>query len=121
MAEPHRVIHMVGIHCRPDQEEKVNRWYNEQHIPDLMKFKGLKKATRYRLLYPGEIYPGYPEMKYPGFLSVYEFDSKEDFDAYQASPELADCQPNVRETWADDPMERLWRVQYEEINTFEQP
>ena len=50
--EPDSVIHIVGMHCRPDQEEKLNKWYNERHIPDLLKFKGVKRITRDRILTP---------------------------------------------------------------------
>jgi len=30
------VIHLIGLNCRPDQDEKFNRWYNENHVPELM-------------------------------------------------------------------------------------
>ena len=46
------VINIVGVSGRPDQVEKLNKWYTERHVPDLMKFKGLKRATWLKVLSP---------------------------------------------------------------------
>jgi hypothetical protein len=118
--EPNGVISIVGNQCRPDQEEKLTRWYSEKHIPDLLKFKELRKATRYQLLYSGLVYPGYPEVKYPKYITIFEYDNQQGFDAYQASPELAEAGKDVRATWEQDPFERVWRVQYKLLQTWEQ-
>ncbi len=116
MAE--KVISIVGNRCRPDQDEKLNRWYNERHIPDLLEFSGLQQATRYQILYPERIYPGYPQVRYPKYITVFEYNSKEDFDAYEISPAKIEAGKNVKETWEKDPMERIWRVQFKEIGRF---
>jgi hypothetical protein len=117
---PDKVISIVGNRCRPDQDEKLNRWYVERHIPDLLQFKGLQKATRYQVLYPDLIYPGYPEVKYPKYITVFDYKSQADFDAYEVSPAKIEAGKNVRETWEKDPMERVWRVQYKFLGTYEQ-
>jgi hypothetical protein len=112
------VIGIVAVDCRPDQEEKLNKWYSERHIPDLMKFKGLKKATRFELI-PAKASPGYPEVKYPKFITIFEYEDEEGFKAYSASPELAATQPDVKSTWEKDPYKRVWRMQYKVTKTWE--
>jgi len=43
------VITIVGTQCPPKTEARFDQWYSERHILDLLKFKGLKGATRYQL------------------------------------------------------------------------
>ncbi|MFC1872572.1 hypothetical protein ACFLYV_02495 [Chloroflexota bacterium] len=107
------IIHVLGLSCRPDQDEKFNKWYNEQHVPDLLKFNGLRRATRYKLVSEGKRYSGVAEAKYPGYLAVYELGSKDSFEEYEASPEVAAAMVELRETWGNDPFERVWRVQFQ--------
>jgi len=108
MANP--VINIVGTRCHPDDDAKFNKWYDEVHIPMLMKSKLLKKATRYKSAFEPKGYPTY--------VTIYEFDSKKDFEAYEKSPELAAGRQEMSETWKARPFEMLWRVQYEMIRTF---
>ena len=44
------LVNLTITQCRPEDDEKFNTWYNEQHIPALIKFKGMTRATRYRQL-----------------------------------------------------------------------
>lgn len=116
--KPNGVISIVAVNCRTDQEEKLNKWYNERHIPDLLKFKGLKRVARYELI-PAPPSPGYPEVKYPKYLTVFEYDNQQGFEAYQASPELAEAGKDVSATWEKDPYERVWRMQYRMMKSWE--
>ena len=117
--EHNRVIHIRGISCRPEQEEEFNKWYNEIHIPDLLKFKGLRKATRYQILYPDKVSIDSQNGNYPKYLAVYEFDNQQDYEAYEASPELKEALKDVHETWEKDPYEGIWRVQYKFLKAWE--
>ena len=109
--ESKSVISMLAIQCPPETEEKFNRWYNEVHIPMLLKNKEIRRVTRYKRLSADE--------EYPNYLTIYEFDSKEAFDAYNASPELAAAHKERQETWREGGYERKWRVQYEAIKTWQ--
>lgn len=117
-----KVVHLVGTQCRPDAEDKFNQWYNEVHIPMLLKFKGLKGVTRYkRIGQAGE---------YPEYLTVYQFDSKADFDTYEkSSPEVAAAREDTRRTWqvsgshpakGEGAFEVKWRIQYKIIKSWKQ-
>ncbi len=110
--ETRPIIHVVATQCRPEDEEKFYTWYDEIHIPLLLKFKGLKKATRYKIIYETE--------KYPKYLAIYEFESRKAFEAYETSPELAAAsKEESTETWKEGGYEMKWRVQYEPIKTWE--
>jgi hypothetical protein len=117
--EPNNVAHILGLSCRPDQRLKLDTWFTERHIKDLLKFKGLQRATHFELLYPGRTYPGYPKVDYPQFFTIYEFNSQKDFEAYEASPELKASFDNVREVWSKDPFQRVWRAQFKATQTWE--
>jgi len=85
------VINIISTQCQPQDEEKFNQWYNEVHIPMLLKFKGLKGVTRYKVA--GE--PSQP----PRFMAVYKFASQKDLEAFQKSPEAAAAIKDMQESW----------------------
>jgi hypothetical protein len=116
---PERVVSIVGVSCRPDQDDKLNDWYNNRHIPDLLHFEGLQRVARYQILYPDVIYPGYAQVNYPKYITIFEYENQANFDAYEMSPAKIEASKNVNETWDKDPMKRIWRVQYKSISTFE--
>lgn len=104
-------INIVGSKCRPDQEAKFNKWYNEIHIPLLMKAKGLKSVTRYKL--------ANEDKNASTYLAIYQFDSKEDMDAYNKSPALAAAREEMKQSWPESGCwEITWRAPYEEVKAF---
>lgn len=104
------LINVVGTRCHPDDEARFNKWYDEVHIPLLFKFKGMKKVTRFKAAYEPK--------EYPKYLTIYEFDSKADFEAFSKSPELAAARAEMAETWKERPFEMVWRVQFEALRTW---
>ena len=109
--ETYPIIHVVATECQPEVEEKFNKWYDEVHIPLLFKFKGMRQATRYQKLFETK---GYPE-----YLTIYKFESKEAYQAYRDSPELAYSTEEMNQAWKEGGFEVKWRVQYEPIKTWE--
>ena len=105
------VIYLVATQCPPEKEEKFNKWYNEVHIPLLLKFKGIKKVTRYKITGETE--------EYPKYLTIFDFESREAFEKYSTSPERAASREEASETWKDGGYEIKWRVQYEVMKTWE--
>lgn len=98
------IINIIAIQCQPEVEEKFNKWYDEIHIPLLLKFKGIKEVTRYKIVKETE--------EYPTYLTIYQFESQKDYEVYETSPELADAREEMNETWKDGCYEVKWRVQY---------
>lgn len=105
--ETRRMINIVGSQCKPEVEKKFNTWYSQTHIPMLMKFKGLKKVTRCKLLKP---VAGSPQ-----YLVIYEFENQEAFEKYETSPERTAALDEMRGTWKDGGYEMTWRAPYEII------
>ena len=104
------VINVVATQCKPEDEEKFNKWYNEVHIPMLMKFKGISEVTRYKLPKDSD--------EYPKYLTIYKFDNQDAFKAFATCPEMAAVQAEMRETWKDGMFTIKWRVSYEPIQTW---
>ena len=113
------LIRIIGVRCRPDQEEKYNKWHSEVHVPLLFKFKGVKKVTRCKILSPGRTYAGFPEVDYPNYLTIYEFEDETASRGYESSPELAEATKEAKETWGDDFYGRVWLAGYEVLNTWQ--
>ncbi|MFC1963959.1 antibiotic biosynthesis monooxygenase family protein [Chloroflexota bacterium] len=105
-----RAIQIVQIECQPEAEDKLNKWLDGVHIPLLLKFKGLRKVTRCKAL-----------KKEREYLVISEFDSPEAQEAYQTSPELAAAREEGKETWKVKGYEVKSRMQYEILNTRENP
>ncbi|HXZ68924.1 MAG TPA: hypothetical protein VEH07_10070 [Alphaproteobacteria bacterium] len=40
---------IVMSNAKPGRDDEFNRWYDMQHIPDLMKVPGFKSADRFRI------------------------------------------------------------------------
>ena len=90
---------------------KFNTWYDEVHIPLLLRFKGIMEVTRYKLLYETEGYPKY--------LAIYKFVSKEAYEAFQTSPEFVAAVEERDQTWKQRGYEIKWEVKYEPIRTWQ--
>jgi uncharacterized protein (TIGR02118 family) len=86
-----RIINIVVTECAPENDAQFNKWYNEVHIPMLMKYKGIKKVTRYRVIEE--------KAARPKFLAVYEYDNKADYDGLTKSPEFQAAIAEMQETW----------------------
>ena len=104
-----RIINIVATEIPKENDAKFNKWYNEVHIPMLMKYKGIKKVTRYKMIED--------KAKKPKYLAVYEFDTKEDLDALMKSPEFKAAIEEMQGTWKGDNFLK-WAAAYEPIKTW---
>ena len=105
------IINMIATRCRPEDEEEFNKWYDEIHIPLLLKFKGMKGVTRYKIVKETE--------EYPTYLTIYNFESQEAYEAYTNSPEYAAAREEMNETWKGREFDIVWRVQYKPLKTWQ--
>src|SRR6476646_7328727 len=65
-------IYIVTMDVEPAWEDELNRWYDEEHVPNLLKVPGYRSARRY-VAVEGE----------PKYMAFYEIDAVEN----QSSPE----------------------------------
>jgi len=59
-----KIVFVVNMTVEPDWEDELNRWYAEEHIPELLKVPGYRTARRYAAV-DGE----------PKYLAIYEIDA----------------------------------------------
>jgi hypothetical protein len=57
-----KLIYVVAVDVEPEWEDEVNRWYNEEHIPNLLSVPGYLGARRYRAVDGGPTYLNYYEI-----------------------------------------------------------
>ncbi|MFC1981525.1 DUF4286 family protein [Chloroflexota bacterium] len=110
--EPSSVVNVVGLRCPSDEEADVVKWLTECDIPTLMKFKKLRGCTLLKILNPDE--------KYPTLLLIWEFNSQEDYEDYEKSPERAEAMKAAPQAWSKYQVELLWRAQFKAIKAWEQ-
>ena len=105
------VLSIVASDCIPEIETKYNHWYNEVHIPMLMAYEGLKKASRYQLA--GE---SKDQAKY---LAFYEFENDNAMADFMTSPEFTAAAEEMKETWKDGGLDIKWTAQYKPIKIWD--
>ena len=106
-----KVINIVASECAAADEVNFNKWYNEIHIPMLLKFSGLLGVTRYKFI-GGDA----GQVKY---LAVYEFKDKASFEAFEKSPELSAAKEEMGQTWKNKMFDIKYRARYETIKTWQ--
>jgi hypothetical protein len=100
------ILHLVGADSGDQDHERLDRWYAD-HIFQLMKFPGLQAATRYRRIFPHGSMPEY--------LCSYEFDSIEDFQAYDRSEAFRNAEKDKAAGWGHTGVAPRLRLQYDRI------
>ena len=63
-----------------DREQAFNEWYNREHVPDVLKFKGAVSARRYRAILPEDKFQ---------YMAVYEFESEDTLQRFLKSDHMA--------------------------------
>lgn len=75
------VLLTVRATITADQEDAFNRWYENEHCPQLLRYKGAVSARRYRKILGEDSYQ---------YMAMYEFESEATFEAFQKSDHFAD-------------------------------
>lgn len=78
MSSKKHIILIVRIDVEQHMEEEFNRWYEEEHIPNLLKVPGVIWAKR-----------GINTAKGPKYIAIYEHESRavRESEAYQKASE----------------------------------
>ncbi len=75
------VLFIVKATITPEQEEAFNRWYDTEHCPQLLRFRGAVSARRYKAIMGEDRYQ---------YIAVYEFESEETFQQFLESDHLVE-------------------------------
>jgi hypothetical protein len=103
--------------AEPEEAEKFFRWLEDEHIPDLLKFEGLSKATSYKKV--AQLTPSHSTaVEYPGYITIYEFESKQACIDYASSPERAAAIKDGMTRWPAGG-KKIWSVFYEPVKMWD--
>jgi antibiotic biosynthesis monooxygenase (ABM) superfamily enzyme len=72
-------IFVVRATITKDRETAFNKWYNEEHAPQVLQYNGAVSARRYKQILGDDKYE---------YLAVYEFASEEVFRRFMESAHL---------------------------------
>jgi hypothetical protein len=104
---PGMIIHIVGVNGpATGKEADFNEWYDNTHVPWLMKTGTISQSVRYRITQPGKDYPAY--------LAVYYFDNQKKYETFLDHPERVAAVKELNEHWPNG-IGSMWRVQYKVI------
>lgn len=70
---------------KSELEEEFNRWYEEEHMPDLSKVPGWYRGRRYKLISGVELAKQVNEKPLHNYLAIHEWSH----DTYMDTPEFA--------------------------------
>jgi hypothetical protein len=70
---------VVSATIAKDKEAAFNKWYNEEHVPQVLQYNGAVSGRRYRRIMGDDKYE---------YMAVYEFASEEVFRKFQQSDHL---------------------------------
>lgn len=111
------VIWTVGIQCKPEDEIQFNAWYDDIHVPMLLQGDFVSKVTRFKLA--DETYHvGSVTQAGPQYLTIYEFDSREKFDAWMRSPARTEAGDDKVRTWGDNCYDVHMASRYDLVNAW---
>ena len=111
------LIWIVGIQCKADAEAKFNTWYDDIHVPMLLKGDHVTRVTRFKLA--DKAYDvGTTTQVCPNYLTIYEFESQDQLDSWMNGQGRAEAGEDKQKIWSEDPYEVRWATRYDLINAW---
>ena len=107
----HKIMQIVASESTPEKEEEFTKWYSETHLPMLFGYEGVKRASRYQLVGDDD--------KNARFLAIYEFNSKEESDAFPESQAFKNAVKDFDKNHEALGFKMKWVAVYELINKLE--
>ena len=74
-------LFVVRASIAKEREAEFNRWYNEEHCPQVLQYRGAVSARRYRALLGEDTYQ---------YMAVYEFQDQPTLERFLDSEHLAE-------------------------------
>ena len=107
----HKIMQIVASESTPEKEEEFSKWYSDVHLPMLFDYESVKRASRYKLMGDDE--------NNAKFLAIYEFDSKEEMDAFPDSTAFKDAIKDFDDNHEALGFNMKWVAVYELIKELE--
>jgi len=106
-----RCIYHLTIQCSPEMEDEFNAWYNDVHIPLVMRGGMLKAISRYKVT-------DAIESSASTFLTICEFENRAAFEQWLASDILAEAKADREKTMGGKDVVWTSRTFYEPVARF---
>ncbi len=105
------VIQIIGSNPRPEDIDKLSLWYNDIHLPMLMKY-GVQSAERFKILAENADYPAY--------VNIYHFANLRGYAQRQGPQASAEISKDVQSRWPNG-YGVIWRPVYYEHRKWSAP
>ncbi len=99
---------LVATECPPERDAEFNEWYNNTHVPMVLKAPGVIGATRYKALTP--------TTAQPTSLAIYEVENEAALKRIQESPEMAAAKADKLAVWGESGFTVARREYYKPID-----
>jgi hypothetical protein len=100
------IMYIIGTNSpSPEKDAEFNTWYDNTHIPWLMKTGMLVGAVRYRIMFENKDYPSY--------LAIYYYDNRARYDEFFDHPERLAALKELHEHWPNWNDIMTWSLEYE--------
>ncbi len=96
------VLFTVKATISKDQEAAFNRWYNEEHCPQVLRYKGAVSARRYKAILGEDKYQ---------YMAVYEFQDEPTFWQFLESTHMKELKAEYDRNFGSSERSRLAYVQ----------
>jgi len=106
-----RFIYHLTIQCSPEMENEFNKWYDEVHIPLVMRGGMLKAVSRYKVT-------DAIETTASTYLTICEFEDRAAFEKWLASDILAEAKADREKTMGGKDVVWTSRAFYEPMSRF---
>lgn len=95
-------LFIVKATITKDQEAAFNRWYNEEHCPQVLQYPGAVSARRYRAIFGEDTYQ---------YMAVYEFQDEDTLRRFVESPHMKELKREYDAHFGDSSRQRFGYVQ----------
>jgi hypothetical protein len=96
------VLFVVKATIRKEQEDAFNRWYNEEHCPQVLQYRGVVSARRYRAILGEDTYQ---------YMAVYEVQDEPTFRRLMESDHMKTLRAEYDAHFPDSTRARFGYVQ----------
>ncbi len=107
-----RYLWLVASKADKEKEAEYNRWY-DQHVATFFRFPGLKRVTRNKCYQPMQNPDSCPQ-----YVVIYEFEKKEDLEAFAKSDAAEAAKKEFEVGWKGFG-DFLWSGWYEPVKKLE--